>query len=139
MTKIIPGAKKELARGFADANTPRKHLDEIYMVLSTKREELLKKRQQLEEMGRDPLLTPGQRKHIGLLIRQNNEMLSKLKEKMKKQVDINAFMISHLRAYVAPEQFQMAARLARIDAKEALDHIAWITEGDDDADMAANK
>lgn len=136
MTKVLPGQKKELARGFADVNTPSKRITETLMTLSTKREvlmkEILKHRHALEG-GK---LTVGQRKDHNMHLGRLHVVLREIKEKCKRVANVDSHLVYRMKPYLNEQEWHRVCALARADAKAALEQVPWIN--DDELDMATD-
>ena len=137
MTRIIPGAKKELARGFADVNTPSKRITETLMTLSTKRAVLLKEIEVRRNALKGDNLTAGQRKDHNMHLARLHLVLREIKEKCKRVANFDSHLVYRMKPYLNEQEWHRVCALARADAKAALEQIPWIT--DDESDVAANK
>lgn len=137
MTKIIPGTKKELARGFADVNTPSKRITETLMTLSTKREVVLQEIAKRQQSLKADKLTSGQRKDHAMHLDRLYFVLREIREKCKRVANVDSHLVYRMKPYLNEQEWHRVCALAKADAKAALEQIPWIT--DDESDMAANK
>lgn len=126
MSKILAGRNIDLKRGFAF--TDNKAANETYMSITTEREALIKRLEELKgkacfykENGRK-----GELNATLNLIAGCNNRLRTLKSKIEKHASLQDLMMDRFKQVVDPHDWAVIRELAKKDREEILNNIsAW--------------
>ncbi|HEY7864964.1 MAG TPA: hypothetical protein VIC51_03060 [Psychromonas sp.] len=117
--RSIIGKKSDLARGFADVNTPSQVENELVFSWLEKREHLKKEIERLTILA----LNESDKKKKKGLIHERNEArkgLVGLGTKINKRVNYSLLVIDRLMQACSQETFELACRLAKEDKNRIL-------------------
>ena len=122
--KAIVDKKSNLARGFADVETPNEHADQLLYSLKEKRAVLVKRRQELIDKRKNEKLTKAQDNIYRSELTGIARSLTAIKAKADKGANIQSLLITRLKSVMPLEMFDQCRVLARQDQQRLLDQIS---------------